>query len=100
MKLGYYANIEESKKLLAAFTKRPGWNTLKAVKNGRVYIIHHGLSRDIWDFVPIQFMAKCFYPEVFKDLDPVKSFKEFHKKYLPVEYSGVWMISPGSSVQK
>jgi len=100
MKLGYYANIEESQKLLAAFTKRPGWNTLKAVKNGRVYSIHHGLSRDIWDFVPIQFMAKCFYPEVFKNLDPVKSFKEFHKKYLPVEYSGVWMISPESSTQK
>lgn len=95
MKLGYYANIGESKKLLEAFKERAGWNTLKAVNNGRFYSIHHGLSRDIWDFVPIQFMAKCFYPEEFKDLDPVESFKEFHRKFLPVEYSGVWMISPG-----
>ncbi len=93
MRLGYYANVTESRKLLAAFTKREGWNTLKAVKEGRVYSIHHGLSRDIWDFVPIQFMAKCFYPDIFKDLDPVASFKEFHKRFLPVKYSGVWMLS-------
>jgi len=94
MKLGYFANAEESKSLLEAFTKRPGWDTLTAVKQGRVYSIHHGLSRDIWDFVPIQFMAKCFYPEEFKDLQPVENFKEFHKRFLPVKYSGVWMISP------
>ena len=93
MKLGYFANQEDSRNLLRAFTKRPGWDALKAVKQGRVYSIHHGLSRDIWDFVPIQFMAKCFYPEEFKDLDPVESLKEFHKKFLPVKYSGVWMIS-------
>jgi len=93
MKLGYYADPEESRKLLNAFTRRAGWDTLKAVKEKRVYSIHHGLSRDIWDFVPIQFMAKSFYPEEFKDLDPVKNFKKFHKKFLPVDYSGVWMIS-------
>lgn len=93
MKLGYFANPEESRDLLETFTKRPGWDSLTAIKQGSVYSIHHGLSRDIWDFVPIQFMAKCFYPEEFKDLEPVESLKEFHEKFLPVKYSGVWMIS-------
>jgi iron complex transport system substrate-binding protein len=93
MKLGYYADSEESRELLKAFTERPGWDTLNAVKNNRVYSTHHGISRDIWDFVPIQFMAKCFYPEEFDDLDPEESFKEFHEKFLPVDYSGVWMMS-------
>ncbi len=93
MRLGYFATLSESKRLLSNFLKRDGWYTLKAVKNRRVYSIHHGLSRDIWDFVPIQFLAKCFYPEYFKDLNPVESFKEFHKRFLPVSYSGIWMIS-------
>jgi len=93
MRLGYIANPEESKDLLMNFTKRPGWENLNAVKNNRVYSINHGLSRDIWDFVPIQYLAKTFYPDEFKDLDPLESFKEFHKRFLPVEYSGVWMMS-------
>ena len=93
MRLGYYANLEESKELLKNFTKRPGWENLNAVKNNRVYSIHHGLSRQIYDFVSVQAFAKWFYPEEFKDLDPEESFKEFHKRFLPVDYSGVWMMS-------
>jgi len=93
MKLGYFANYQESKNLLEAFTRRPGWSSLRAVKNGRLYSIHHGLSRDIWDFVPIQFLTRCFYPEEFGFLDPEGSLKEFHEKFLPVEYSGMWMMS-------
>ncbi|RKY43030.1 MAG: ABC transporter substrate-binding protein, partial [Candidatus Omnitrophota bacterium] len=93
MRLGYYANPEESRELLKAFTERPGWDTLSAVNNNRVYSIHHGLARDIWDFVAIQYMAKCFYPDVFEDLNPEENFKEFHEKFLPVDYSGVWMLS-------
>ena len=93
MRLGYYADIEESRQLLEAFTERPGWDTLSAVKNNRVYSIHHGLARDIWDFAAIQFMAKCFYPDEFNDLDPEETLKEFHERFLPVDYSGVWMLS-------
>ncbi|MBF7082450.1 ABC transporter substrate-binding protein [Desulfallas sp. Bu1-1] len=93
MRLGYIADPEESKNLLKNFTKRPGWENINAVKNNRVYSINHGLSREIWDFVPIQYLAKVFYPEEFKDLDPVDSFKEFHERFLPVDYSGVWMMS-------
>ncbi|MEA1864722.1 MAG: ABC transporter substrate-binding protein [Euryarchaeota archaeon] len=93
MKLGYYADYEESRELLKAFTERPGWDTLDAVKNNRVYSIHHGISRHIYDFAPIQYMAKCFYPEEFEDLDPEENFKEFHERFLPVDCSGVWMMS-------
>lgn len=93
MRLGYITNIEESKALLKNFKKRPGWENINAVKNSRVYSIHHGSSRDIYDSVAIQFLAKVFYPDEFKDLDPIESFKEFHKRFLPVDYSGVWMMS-------
>ncbi|AEG13761.1 ABC-type transporter, periplasmic subunit [Desulfofundulus kuznetsovii DSM 6115] len=93
MRMGYLDSPEKAKALLENFTKRPGWENLKAVKNNRVYSIHHGLGRDIYDSAAIQFLAKIFYPDEFKDLDPLGNYKEFHKRFLPVEYSGVWMIS-------
>lgn len=93
MRLGYYANPKESREFLYGFTDRPGWDTLDAVNNNRVYSIHHGLSRHIHDFVAVQYFAKCFYPDEFKDLDPDENLKEFHERFLPVEYSGVWMLS-------
>lgn len=93
MRLGYNTTYERSLESLKAFTKRPGWDTLDAVKNDRVYGISHVLSRDIWDFVGNQYFAKLFYPEEFKDLDPEENLKAFYKEFMPVEYSGIWMIS-------
>ncbi len=91
--LGYYANLTQAKERLREWINRPGWNKIKAIREGRVYCIHHGLSRHIYDFVAIQFLAKAFYPKLFKNLDPVKNFIEFHRRFLPVNYSGVWMFS-------
>ena len=92
MSLGYYANPEESRELLKAFTGRPGWDTLNAVKNGRVYSILHPICGYTASLIGAQAFAKWFYPDEFRDLDPVASLKEFHKRFLPVDYSGVWII--------
>jgi iron complex transport system substrate-binding protein len=35
-------------------------------------------------------MAKEFYPDRFKDIDPEAVFKEFHEKFLPISYSGIF----------
>jgi len=93
MRLGYYADPGESRELLKAFTERPGWDTLDAVKNNRVYSIHHALSRHSYDSVSTQYIAKCIYPDEFEDLDPEESWNEFHERFLPIDYSGVWMLS-------
>ena len=93
MRLGYYADPEESRELLKAFTERPGWDTLNAVKNNRVYSIHHGIPGRIYGFVGVQCMAKYIYPDEFEDLDLEENFKEFHERFLPIDYSGVWMLS-------
>jgi iron complex transport system substrate-binding protein len=91
MRLGYYAEPAESRLRLESFTERPGWDGMKAVRDGKIYAIHHALSRHIYDFVALQYMAKCLHPEEFEDLDPEERFEEFHQRFLPVEYSGVWM---------
>jgi len=93
MRLGYYADPKESRELLLAFTERPGWDTISAVKNNKVCSIFHGFSFRIYNFAGIQAFAKWFYPDEFEDLDPEESIKEYHERFLPVEYSGVWMMS-------
>jgi iron complex transport system substrate-binding protein len=93
MRLGYYANSEESRDLLKAFTERTGWDTLSAVQNGRLHSSFHGFSFRIFNFVGLQAFAKWFYPEEFADVDPEANLREFHEKFLPVDFSGVWVIS-------
>ena len=92
LRLGYFAEAADSRTRLKRFLTRPGWDGMEAVKNRRVYGIHHGLAREIWDFYPIQCFAKWFYPDLFADLDPLSNFKEFHEKFLGVDYSGVWSV--------
>lgn len=92
MWLGYYANEAESRSLLKAFTERTGWDTLDAVQQGHVYSSFHGFSFRIYNFAGVQAFAKWFYPEEFADLDPAANFQEFHERFEPVSYSGVWML--------
>ncbi len=55
--------------------------------------VEHGLSRTLFDIVAMQFIAKRLYPEALTDLDPDKTFREIHAKYLPVAYSGTWFLA-------
>lgn len=91
--MGYDAQQNDVRAWLESFIERPGWKDLNAVKNGRVYGIDHGLCRSLHSFFAMQCVAKCLYPDDFKDLDPIESYKEFHKKFLPVDYSGLWFAS-------
>jgi iron complex transport system substrate-binding protein len=92
VKTGYDATPDITRKSLAPYAQRAGWANLNAVKNGEVHAIEHGLCRTLFDFVAMQYIAKRLYPEAFKDVDPEASFKAYHAKYLPVAYSGTWML--------
>jgi iron complex transport system substrate-binding protein len=93
MRAGYHAYPEESRLLLKAFTERPGWSTLSAVKNGRVYgILNSLLAYNVYNFAILEAMAKWFYPVEFKELDPQKDIREFHRRFLPIDDGDEWMI--------
>ena len=93
MHLGYYTDAGEARDLLRAFTTRPGWDGLSAVKNHRVYSLFHGFAMHLTNFAAVQQLAKWLYPETFADLDPEGGLREFHRRFMPVSYSGVWMVS-------
>lgn len=93
MRLGFEANEAQSQELLKAFTtERQGWSDLKAVENKQVYSVHHGLPREVYDAAVFEYLAKTFYPEEFKDVDPEATLKEFYDKFLPYSYGGIWFM--------
>ena len=93
MRLGFEATEDSSQALLKAFTtERQGWSKLKAVENKQVYSAHHGLPREVFDAAVFEYLAKTFYPEEFKDVDPEATLKEFYDKFLPFSYSGIWFM--------
>lgn len=92
MKLGDNITKTEANELLHAFSTRPGWQGLQAVRNKRFHSIYHA-SNSILCFASIQALATYFYPDDFKSLGPERNLKEFYRKFMPIPYSGVWMCT-------
>jgi len=71
---------------------RPGFKEIDAVKNGNVYVFAFGelATSPRWP-VALGYMAKWFYPEEFKDLDPQAFHQEWLKKWYGLEYKGVYV---------
>ena len=90
--LGYYADAAEARHCLRAFTVRPGWEELEAVKNNRLYGIHMRFCGHVTAFVAAQQLAKWLYPEEVKDINPEQSLREFHERFMPIDFGGTWMI--------
>ena len=51
-----------------------------------------GASRNLADASMIQYLAKALYPDLFEDIDPIKTYVDFHKKYLPIIPQGTFGI--------
>ncbi|MDO4878959.1 MAG: ABC transporter substrate-binding protein [Neisseria sp.] len=70
---------------IEAIKKNPAWQSLRAVKNGRLYANPSGTFP--WDrysteeALQILWAAKLFHPEQFKDLDMAAKTQAFYKKY-------------------
>jgi iron complex transport system substrate-binding protein len=91
IRMGYLSNEADTQRLLRNYFNRPGWNTLDAFKNNRVFAIHHGLGREIYDVAAVAFFAKCLHPDLFADIDPMGMLQEYYRRFLPYDISGVWM---------
>ncbi|RLE08143.1 hypothetical protein DRJ00_06830 [Candidatus Aerophobetes bacterium] len=74
---------------LKEFMQRPGMDKTSAAKNHRVYVMNYKLTAGCKAWIGAIYMAKIFYPERFKDLDPERIHKEFYEKWLNMDYQGI-----------
>ena len=88
--MGFEADESQTKKLIEAYFDRSGWDSLQAVKNKDIHVIHHGIGRELYDCVCYEYFAKVCFPDEFQDVDPAASLKEWYAKFLPYDFSGLW----------
>jgi iron complex transport system substrate-binding protein len=88
---GFDADLATTRARLAPYARRQGWADLAAIRTGQLFAIEHGLSRSLWDFTAMQFIAKALWPAQFTDIDPVAELRDYHAKWLPVPFEGTWM---------
>jgi len=63
---------------------------MEVVKDKKMYVIWHQFYNHPGYFVAIQVLAKWIHPELFDELDPEKVWKEYHRQFMPFEYSGIF----------
>ena len=96
---GFDTDLATTRARLAPYAKRQGWDGLKAIRTGELHAIEHGLSRALFDFTAMAYIARALHPAEFADLDPVAELAEYHARFLPVAFEGTWMarLAPAST---
>jgi len=90
--MGAQTTAEQVKATAKPLLERKGISTLTAVEQDRVYAIWHNYYNSPFNVLAVQAFATWFYPEQFKDLDPVQTQKELYEKFLAIEPTGVtWL---------
>ena len=91
VRLGFGADPAEVQARMAAYTTRPGWADMPAVKNGEVHAIYHGGARSLSDFVFARYLGKVLHPAAFADIDPQAELAAYYAEWLPIPLNGVFV---------
>lgn len=75
-------------------TNRTGYNTLKAVRSHRVYIINNKLISTSRSVVGLVYLAKALYPDRFTDIDPEAVRQEYIREFHVGDYTDEWFFPP------
>jgi iron complex transport system substrate-binding protein len=92
VRTGYGVTAEQTRASLAPYATRPGWSGLTAIRNGELHAIEHGLCRTLFDDTAMLYIARRAWPGAFEGMDPVAALADYHARYLPVPFSGTWML--------
>lgn len=89
-------NPEKVSETHAALLKRPGWSSLTAVKEKRVYLLHNDIFGGPENFIGIAYLAKWSYPDRLADLDPAALHQTYLDEYqhLGTDLTGLQFTYP------
>lgn len=91
--LGAGYDATRARASLDATTQRQGIAQLSAVKAGRSFGLAHQLINSPIDIVAIEAFATWIHPELFRDVDPVKTLADLNRQFLAVPYTGTGWIA-------
>lgn len=79
----------------ARMAQRPGWPSLRPVKNGRLYALSADIGPGPRGIIGVLYMAKAFHPVVFKNFDVEKAHRKYLEGFQGVPYQGTY-VYPGA----
>jgi len=95
LRVGAMTSEHDAQASLAQLTERTGFNTIKAIHDGRAHGISHNYYDSPYNILVIEAFAKWFYPQQFKDLDVHATQAELYKRFLALPPSGAqWVDAP------
>lgn len=71
----------------------PGFADLRAVRDGAALGFWHLFNDFPAHIALIEMLAKHFHPDLFADLDPDATMREFETRFSPVALNSIWWIS-------
>jgi ABC-type Fe3+-hydroxamate transport system substrate-binding protein len=92
VRTGYDVTPEQTRASLAPYAARPWWQGLAAIRNGELHAIEHGLCRTLFDDTAALYIASRIWPSAFAGADAQAALAEYHARFLPVSFSGTWML--------
>jgi iron complex transport system substrate-binding protein len=93
IRMGYTATAADTKSTMDNYIARPGWDTINAVKNHKVYGIFQGYTFSVYSFVELEAFAKWFHPQEFQDINPDATIREYYDRFMPIDYNGTFVFS-------
>ncbi|MGJ7545902.1 ABC transporter substrate-binding protein [Variovorax sp. LT1R16] len=91
--VGPGADLDEATRKLRGFTRRAAYAGTTAQRKGAFHAIWHQFYNSPYDFVAIQQLARWLHPDLFADLDADATFREFHRRFLPVDYAPGYFVT-------
>ncbi|MEJ0004184.1 MAG: ABC transporter substrate-binding protein [Pararobbsia sp.] len=93
--VGAETTESDARASLEQLVARPGFDTIKAIHDGRVFGISHNYYDSPYNIIAIEAFAKWFYPERFKTLDIHATQAELYRRFLAVPPAGTnWVEAP------
>jgi iron complex transport system substrate-binding protein len=92
LRVGALTSEQDAQASLAALVSRPGFDTIKAIHDGRVHGISHNYYDSPYNIVAIEAFAKWFYPPQFKDLNVNATQDELYRRFLAVPPDGAYWV--------
>lgn len=96
VELGYQSSPELALQTCDGPLNQAGTDQLDATKTGNYFAVYHQFYDNPYNVFALEAFAKWMHPEQFADLDPTQDFKDFHKEWLPFDYSGAFFIDPAN----
>ena len=96
VELGYQSSPELALQTCDGPLSQAGMNQLDATKTGNYFAVYHQFYDNPYNVFALEAFAKWIHPEQFADLNPTQDFKDFHKEWLPFDYSGAFFIDPAN----